>query len=67
MTMRSIKRHKHRRLSRLELKLSPMAKLATGDKGKPHRKIVGAKIKDGREYLLHATKGYRSSGGSTEE
>lgn len=62
-----VKRHKHRQLSRLELKLSPMTKLATGGKGKPHRRIIGAAIRDGREYLLHATKGYRSSGGSTEE
>lgn len=62
-----VKRHKHRRLSRLELKLSPMTKLAAGSKGKPHRRIIAAAIRDGREYLLHATKGYRCSGGNTEE
>ncbi len=62
-----VKRHKHRRLSRLELMLNPMTRLATSGKGKPHRKIIGAAIRDGREYLLHATKGYRSSGGITEE
>lgn len=56
----SIKRHKHRRLSRLELMLSPMTKLATSGKGKPHRRIIGATLKEDREYSLHATKGYRS-------
>lgn len=48
-----VKRHKHRRLSRLELTLSPMQRLYAG-------KTIGIKIKDDREYTLHATKGYRS-------
>lgn len=55
-----VKRHKHRRLSKLELTLSPMMKLTSGGKGKAYRHIIGAKIEDEREYSLHATKGYRS-------
>jgi hypothetical protein len=30
-------------------------------KGQFGRRIIGKLVKDGREYTLHATKGYRSS------
>lgn len=55
-----VKRHKHRRLSKLELTLNPMIKLVSGRKGKAYRHVIGAKIDNDREYTLHATKGYRS-------
>lgn len=49
-----VKRHKHRRTNK------PLTALKTNDKGKAYCKIIGATIVNGREYNLHATKGYRS-------
>lgn len=53
-------RHPHRRLSTITLTLHPMTRLATQAKGKSFRKVIAGTVRDGREYYLHATKGYRS-------
>lgn len=49
-----MKRHKHKRTD------IPLTKLATGKKGKPFSRVIGAVVHNEREYTLHATKGYRS-------
>lgn len=52
-----MKRHQHDRPTK------PLTKRAGLSKGKAYRRIIGKLVVDGihgREYFLHATKGYRS-------
>ena len=48
-------RHKHKRTS------SKMVQVPTTKKGTIRRKIIARLVEGGREYTLHATKGYRSA------
>lgn len=56
----TVKRHKHKRLSNLFLRMQPLTQLATGEPKAINRKIVAAGRVGDTEYYLHATKGYRS-------
>ena len=59
-----IKRHQHKRRSELEVEGLLRTRLgdhASGPKGERDRRVIGREIEDGREYTLHATKGYRST------
>lgn len=47
-------RHKHKRTDKT------LTKIETTRKGTINRKIIGKVNHNGREYTLHATKGYRS-------
>lgn len=48
-------RHKHKRTDK------PLTRLQVTKKGTIKRKIIGVAKDNGREYTLHATKGYRST------
>lgn len=50
-----MKRHQHRRPP------VPLKAVSPQSKGLPSRKIIGKVVHEGREYLLHATKGYRAT------
>jgi len=58
-----VKRHKHRRMSLIEQMMFPMIRVAVTARHTPHRLIIRKAVSEatGREYMLHATKGYRSS------
>lgn len=47
-------RHKHKRTDQA------MTRRKALQKGKPQRRVIGEVTDQGREYTLHATKGYRS-------
>ncbi len=46
-------RHQHRRTGK------PLRRVATLSKGRIARRIIGKLVDGGKEYTLHATKGYR--------
>ena len=48
-------RHKHKRTTKA------LNKITVTKKGSPDRRIIGKLVDNGREYTLHATKGYRST------
>lgn len=49
------RRQRHKRTSWLV-----PAGTKAGGKGSPMRRVIARLVQDGREYYLHATKGYRS-------
>lgn len=55
-----MKRHKHKRTP------FPLVQEATSSKGEANRKIIRSRKEKGRDYFLHATKGYRSYVSTTE-
>lgn len=52
--MPTVKRHKHKRTDKA------LHRLKTGAPKAINRKVIYAGVDEGREYRLHATKGYRS-------
>ncbi len=50
-----MKRHKHQRTE------TPLKAVKVTRKGTFDRLIIGKLVENGREYVLHATKGYRST------
>jgi hypothetical protein len=59
-----MKRHQHQRRAELNVEGLPRTRLgsrAIGKKGDFDRRIIGREVDNGREFTLHATKGYRST------
>lgn len=53
-------RHEHRRVTNTEWLLKS-ERLKVTRKGSINRRVIGKLVRGGREYTLHATKGFRSA------